>query len=346
MTATPGHATALRRLAATVTGTTVLGHCLLGFEQPFLAPFVGALTGVTAELALETADAWAVGRPPRYLGGRLGRTVDFLLPSYVDGLLCAMLLYGQAHLTPVALAVLIGVGGRYALRVRPSARTGPRAPRASHGSRSGTGGDAPGVPYMNPVALGVAVVPLLFPWVGVVPPHQFTAWVSGPFDVIVPLAVLALGLRAHAGPGGRLPLILGWAGGFVLQGLVRGAPGDVPTIGALLPMTGVLFVLYTCFVLPDLGTTPLAPRHQVVFGLTAAAVYGLLAGSHADFALPLCVVVVCACRGALLAVRGRLRPGDRTGRAGQPMPGPTRSRTRRDPSCLTSRNAPEARTRR
>ncbi len=303
---------ALRRLAGSVTGVTVLGHCLLGFEQAHLAPVVGAVTGVTAELVLETVDAWAYGLRPRYLDRRPGRRADLLLPSYVDGLLCAMLLYGDAHLAPVALATLIAVGSRYALRVGPSGRSRPGA------------GQAPGRPYMNPVALGVTVVPLLFPWVGTAPPYQFTEWVSGPFDVIVPLAVLALGLAVHSGLTGRLPLILGWAGGFVLQGLARSALGDVPVAGALLPMTGVAFVLHTCYVIADTRTTPRGAGDQAVFGLAAAVVYGLLVQFNVVSGLAVSLVVACAGRGALLAVRARVRPPSVPAPGAVAVPAPVR----------------------
>ncbi|MEV7009812.1 hypothetical protein [Streptosporangium sp. NPDC051022] len=335
MTAAHRHATALRRLAGSLTGVTVLGHCLLGFEQAYLAPLVGVVTGMTAEFVLETVEAWARGRPARYLDRRPGRAVEFFLPSYADGLLCAMLLYGEAHLAPVALATLVGVGGRYALRVRvpgvprPRTRTRTRTwartrarTRARTWARPGTPPgtppeefpgsgpqerDAPGRPYLNPVASGVTAVLLLFPWVGMAPPYQFTAWVSGPFDVIVPLAVLVLGVRAHRLTG-RLPLVLGWVGGFVLQGLARSALGDVSVAGALLPMTGTAFVLHTCYVLPDPGTTPFRPRNQIAFGLAAAAGYGLLVHFPVAFGPSLSLVVVCLCRGAFLALSARVRP--------------------------------------
>ncbi|GHE44230.1 hypothetical protein GCM10017673_52930 [Streptosporangium violaceochromogenes] len=346
---------ALRRLAGSLTATTFLGHTLLGFEQPYLAPVVGVATGVTAEFALETVEAWARGRRARYADRRAGRVVDFFLPSSIDGLLCAMLLYGGAHLTPIVLAVLVGVGGRYVLRVRPPVR----ARRARPGA-----GETPGRHFLNPVALGSSVVLLLFPWVGVAPPYQFTAGVSGPFDAIVPLAVLVPGLAVHARLTGRLPLILGWTGGFVLQGLVRGALGDISVVGALLPMTGTAFVLHTVHVIADSGTTPVKGRNQLAFGLAAAAVYGVLVQLHLPSGLLFSLVIVCVCRGACLAVAARIRPpvapapvsvpapspapfpapaAREAERGGQPIPGPVRSSTRTDPSCLTSLNAPESR---
>lgn len=43
----------------------------------------------------------------------------------------------------------------------------------------------------------------------------------------------------------KMPLLLGWAGGFVLQALLRAVFTDAWVLGALSPMTGVAFILYT-----------------------------------------------------------------------------------------------------
>ncbi|MBB2914005.1 hypothetical protein FHS43_005314 [Streptosporangium becharense] len=358
-----------RRAAAAVTLLTLLGHTLLGFEQPLLAPVVGALTGVATASLLETVDAWARRRPARCLGPR-DETAGFLLPSYTCGLLCAMLLHTGAHPAPVALATLIGVGSAYAVRVRVAGTTGTgdtaRTPARTGGDTpgapgapgeigppgapgaAGAGGDVPGTPFMNPSNTGVVAALLLFPWVGVAPPYQFTAWVSGPFDVIVPLAVLAAGLAASR-PAGTLPLVAGWAGGFALQAFVRGGLGEVSVAAALLPMTGTAFAVHTAHVLADPVAAPRTPRGQVAFGMAAAAVYGLLVELGVGCGLFLSLALVCAGRGLALAVRARIGPSGVSpapARGRQPMPGPTRSSTRREPSCRTSSNAPEASARR
>ncbi|MEU9833034.1 enediyne biosynthesis protein UnbU [Streptosporangium sp. NPDC048047] len=280
--------TGLRCLAGSLTLVTVLGHLVPGFEQPCLAPVAGAATGVAAEFALESLDAWAYLRRPRYLrprSGRRGGTLDFFLPSYVTGLLCAMFLYGGGRLSPVVMATLVGVSGRYVLRFR------------------GTGG-----PVLNPAALGTATVLLL--WAGTPPPYRFAAGVPGPFDVVAPPVVLGLGVALHAGLTGRLPVLAGWAGGFAAQAVARGCLSGVSVMDALLPMTGPAFALYTVYVVADPETTPAGRRAQVVFGVATAAVHGLLVAlgvlgvAHGPF---LALVAVCACRGALLAVRARRR---------------------------------------
>ncbi|GAA4227614.1 hypothetical protein FHR32_001570 [Streptosporangium album] len=300
----------LRRLAGSITLVTVLGHIVLDFEQPYLAPVVGAVTGVGAAFVLETVEAWAWRRPARYRGTRCRQVAGFFLPSYITGLTCAMLLYAGARPMPVVLAVLIGVGSTYVLRVRvpgvgwrPEGEaprdTGPRrgtAPRAA-GHQAGA---APGGHYLNPACLGVAAVLLLFPWVGVAPPY--------PSGESVPSALLVLGSVANARLTGRLPLVLGWAVGFALQGLVRGGPAGVPAPGVLLPMTGVAFVLYTTYLITDLDSTPARPRAQMAFGLATAVVYGLLAHLAVDFGLFFALLTVCAGRGAGLALLARVRP--------------------------------------
>ncbi|MEU8384629.1 enediyne biosynthesis protein UnbU [Streptosporangium sp. NPDC048865] len=308
---------ALRWTAGSLTVITVLGHTVLGFEQSCLAPVAGVLTGVTAEFVLETVDAWSRRRPARYLGVPRARIAGFFLPSYVCGLLCAMLLYDGGHLMPVALAVLAGVGGTYVFRLRaPEAPEAPRIPRAREapetagepGTAGRAAGDAPGRPFLNPAALGVVAVPALCPWAGLAPAYQFTAWVSGPLDLLVPLAVLAWGTAVNARLAGRLPLVLGWAGGFALQALVRGALTDASVAGALLPMTGTAFALYTGYLLVDPATSPAGRRDQVMSGLTTAAVYGLLVQLDVVPGLFLALVVVGAGRGLREALPARFRP--------------------------------------
>ncbi|MEU8035947.1 enediyne biosynthesis protein UnbU [Streptosporangium sp. NPDC049078] len=289
--------TAFRRLAGSLTLITVLGHTVLGFEQSCLAPVAGVLTGVTAELALETVEAWSRRRRPRYLGVPRARVVGFLLPSYVCGLLCAMLLYGNGHLMPIALAVLIGVGGTYVFRMK--------APETLEQGRRAE--DAAGSPFLNPAAFGIVAVLLLFPWVGLAPAYQFTAWVSGPFDLIVPLTVLVWGTVMNARLAGRLPLLMGWTGGFALQALVRGTLTDVSTVSALLPMTGTAFALYAGYVIVEPGTSPARPREQVVFGLATATVYGLLVHLSVVFGLFFALVIVGAGRGLHAALPPHLR---------------------------------------
>ncbi|WP_283134069.1 enediyne biosynthesis protein UnbU [Rhizohabitans arisaemae] len=278
---------ALRRFAASITLATVLGHSVLGFEQAYLTPIAGVLTALAAEFVLETAEAWGHGRRARYLAPA-GQVIDFFLPAYIGGLACAMLLYGGSHLLPTVLAALVGVGSKYVLRVSP----GPGRP-ARH--------------FLNPSNLGICCVLLLFPWVSIAPPYQFTEWVFGPVDALVPLVVLTLGTLLNAKLTGKMPLILGWVGGFAAQAVLRGLFTDTAIPSALLPMTGAAFVLYTNYMITDPGTTPWRRREQVVFGLATAAVYGLLVHFHVVFGLFFALVIVCAGRGLVHAASALYR---------------------------------------
>lgn len=271
---------ALRRFAMSISLATVLGHTVLGFEQAYLTPVVGVITGLVAEAVFEWIDAKAHGRPPRFSGLTRGQLIDFFLPSYIGGLACAMLLYGNAHLMPTVLAVLVAVGSKYVIKVR-------------------------GKHVLNPSNFGIVCVLLLFPWVGIAPPYQFTEWLSGPLDALVPAVLLVLGTMLNAKLTGKMPLILAWLGVFAAQALVRGAFTDVSAISALLPMTGAAFVLYTNYMITDPGTTPFTRRGQIAFGASTALVYGLLVQFHVVFGLFFSLVIVCAGRAVLLAVQAR-----------------------------------------
>lgn len=273
---------ALRRFALSITVFTVAGHLFLGFEQAYLTPVVAVLTAYAVELVFDALDATATGRRPWLLGGPAGRNsprdlVDFLLPAHIGGLACAMLLYGNARLMPTVFAVVVAVTSKYVLRVPVNGR--PRH-------------------FMNPSNLGIVVTLLLFPWVGIAPPYQFTEHVTGVLDWAIPLAILAAGTFLNGKLTGRLPLIAGWAGGFAAQAVFRWAfTDDVALLSALLPMTGVAFVIYTNYMITDPGTTPSRTRDQVLFGLATAAAYGVLVQFHVVFGMFFALAIVCALRG-------------------------------------------------
>jgi hypothetical protein len=271
---------ALRRFATSITVFTILGHTVLGFEQAYITPVVAVLVAYVLELGLETLDAWVHRRPVKYAGGPV-QLVDFLLPAHISGLACAMLLYANSRLSPVILAVAVAIGSKYIVRVTVNGR-----------SRH----------VLNPSNSGIAAVLVLFPWVGIAPPYQFTEWLSGPLDWVVPVAVLASGTMLNAMLTKKIPLILGWVGGFVVQAIVRTAVDGTSTVSALLVMTGVAFVLFTNYMITDPGTTPVRPWRQAGFGAATAAVYGLLVHFHIVFGLFFALAIVCPLRGVALAL--------------------------------------------
>ncbi len=270
---------ALRRFAVSITALTVVGHTLLGFEQAYATPVVAVLTAYSVELLLETVEARARGRPAKYAGSPM-MLLDFLLPAHIAGLACAMLLYANSRLWPVVFAVTVAICSKYVIRVRVSGR-----------SRH----------VLNPSNVGIVVTLLLFPWVGIAPPYQFTEWVSGPVDWIIPAAVLAAGTMLNAKLTKKMPLIAGWLGGFALQAVVRTSVEHTATESALLVMSGAAFVLFTNYMITDPGTTPTRPWRQAMFGLATAAAYGVLVYGHVVFGLFFSLAIVCAGRGVGLA---------------------------------------------
>lgn len=80
---------------------------------------------------------------------------------------------------------------------------------------------------------------------------------------------------------------------------------------ALLPMTGVAFILYTLYMVTAPATTPSSTRAQVIFGGAAAFTYGLLMVLHIVFDLFFALGIVCAGRGLAMAIQG-LKPKLRT----------------------------------
>lgn len=95
----------------------------------------------------------------------------------------------------------------------------------------------------------------------------------------------------------RIPLIVGWLGGFVIQAVLRHFLWDVAIWSALGPMSGVAFVLFTNYMITDPGTTPSKGRNQFMFGSSVAMVYGLLMLFNVVYTLFFATTIVCAVRG-------------------------------------------------
>ena len=95
----------------------------------------------------------------------------------------------------------------------------------------------------------------------------------------------------------KVPLIVGWVGSFVIQAVLRHFIWDVAIWAALVPMTGVAFVLFTNYMITDPGTTPSAPRWQFMFGASVGMVYGVLMVFNIVYTLFFAVTLVCLIRG-------------------------------------------------
>jgi Na+-translocating ferredoxin:NAD+ oxidoreductase RnfD subunit len=203
----------------------------------------------------------------------------FLLPPHITALACSMLLYGNSALWPYVFAVVVANGSKYVVRVRVRGRL-------RH--------------VLNPSNAGIVATLLTFHWVGIAQPYQFTNNYHGVVPWLLPLAILTLGTMLNAKLTGKMPLILAWVAGFVLQAVVRWVLRGDPLLLTLLPLTGVAFILFTNYMITDPGTTPITRHGQVAFGLTAAATYGLLVWNGIVFGLFFCLVVTSLLRGVVI----------------------------------------------
>ncbi|SFP09428.1 hypothetical protein SAMN05421810_101935 [Amycolatopsis arida] len=271
--------TALRRFAISMTVFNILGYTLLGFEQPWLWPLVALATGYTVELVLETIGARAEGRPVRFAGTGARGFVEFLYPAHITSLAVNMLTYPQDQILVMMFGITVAVGAKWVLRA-------PVRGRLRH--------------YMNPSNFGIAVILLLFPWASIAPPYHFTENVGGVVDWLIPVLILVAGTMLNAKLTGRMWLIAGWLGFFVLQAVVRGILLDTAILGALGMMTGVAFVLFTNYMITDPGTTPSRPASQFAFGAGVAVIYGLLTGAGIAYGLFFATAAVCLIRGGFL----------------------------------------------
>jgi hypothetical protein len=272
---------ALRRFATAITILNILGHTVLGFEQSLATPVVALLTAYSAEILLEAIESWRLGRRPRFLAGGTA-PLDFLLSAHITGLAVGMLLYANERLLPVAFAAATAIGSKYLFRV------------GVNGSRRH---------FFNPSNLGITATLLAFPWVGIAQPYMFTENLSGAADWVLPAIIVCSGSFLNTKFTRRVPLILAWLGGFVVQAAIRHFAFGNLFLPSLNPMTGVAFLLFTFYMVTDPATTPTTRRGQVAFGLSMALAYGTLMSFHVVFGLFFGLTAVCAGRGAILYLR-------------------------------------------
>jgi enediyne biosynthesis protein E5 len=273
---------ALRNFAISMSVFNVIGYTVLGFEQPWTYPLLALGIGYTAEIAIEALTAWANRRPPGYSGNGMWGLYTFLLPTHITALAVNMLLYANERFAAVALGVVVAIGQKAILRA-------PIMGRMRH--------------FMNPSNFGITVSLLVFTWVNIAPPYHFTENVPDVFRLMVPAIIVTAGTVLNTMLTRKVLLIMGWAGGFVIQALIRHYVWDVSLWGALGPMTGVAFVLFTNYMITDPGTTPSRGRWQFMFGSSVALVYGLLMLFNVVYTLFFAVCIVCFARGVFWWMR-------------------------------------------
>nr|WP_258951492.1 enediyne biosynthesis protein [Lentzea californiensis] len=257
----------------------IIGYSVLGFEQPWLWPFIALLTGYTVEIGLELVGSRMDGRPPRFLGGGVRGVVEFLYPAHITSLAMNMLIYVNDQVWVMIFGVTVAVGAKWVLRA-------PVRGRMRH--------------YMNPSNFGIAIILLIFPWASIVPPYHFTENTTGFVDWLIPAIILTAGTMLNMKLTGRMWLILSWLFFFVVQSVVRGILFGTSIPGALLTMTGVAFVLFTNYMITDPGTSPSKPISQIAFGGGVALAYGFFTGVHIAYGLFFATALVCLIRGLFL----------------------------------------------
>ena len=293
---------ALRNFAISISVFNIVGYFFLGFEQPWLWPFIALATAYTTEILLEVIGARAQGRAPRFLGNGFRGLVEFLYPAHITGLALNMLTYVNDRVGVMIFGVVLAIGAKWVLQA-------PVKGRMRH--------------YMNPSNLGIAVILLLFPWASIAPPYHFTEHISGPLDWLLPAVIILGGTMINGKLTGRMWLIAGWLSTFALQAVVRGVVLDTSIPGALAMMTGVAFVLFTNYMITDPGTTPSHPGAQFAFGAGVAVVYALLTGAGIAYGIFFATAIVCLIRGGFLwslYLADKARAGREAAAAAAPAP--------------------------
>jgi hypothetical protein len=271
----------LRRFAVAITILNILGHTVFGFEQSWAQPLVALATAYSMELLLELVNAWSQRRKPTFSGG-WRCLVNFLLPAHISGLAIAMLIYANDRLWPIVFACAAAIGSKVIFRA-------PVGKGVRH--------------FYNPSNFGISLTLLLFGWVGISPPYHFTENLDRIGDWLLPAVIIVTGSFLNSRFTHRMPLIFAWLGGFFAQALIRSLYFGTPLVAALLPMTGMAFILYSFYMVTDPATTPSGRLSQIIFGVGVAATYGLLLVLHIVFGLFFALAIVCTVRGLGLTVQ-------------------------------------------
>ena len=272
---------ALRRFAITITVLNLLGRSILGFENSWAQMFVALAMAYFTEITLETVDAWANKKSPRFTGG-VKNFVDFLLPAHISGMAVSMLLYCGSRLLPFAFASTVAIASKALLTVK-----------VNNAERH----------FLNPSNTGIALTVLLFPALAPIMPWQFTESLSGKWSSVFAVIVIVLGTYMNWHYAKRMPLVLGWLAAFAIQGELRCLMNGLPLSVGVVPVTGVRFLLFTFYMITDPGATPSDWREQVVFGVATAVVYGFLVLAHIGFAFFYALFIVSLCRGLFLYLK-------------------------------------------
>lgn len=274
----------LRRFAVSITLFNIAGHFFLGFEQSWAQPLAALATAYSLEILLEWIEARSAGRTARFRQGAV-EMVNFLLPAHIAALSVAMLIYTNDRLFPTVFATAAAIGSKALFRAA-----------VNGGKRH----------FFNPSNFGISLALILFPWVGIAPPYHFTEELGFYGDWTLPFLIIVSGSFLNARFAHRLPLVAAWWTVFILQALLRGFFLDGALPAALMPISGVAFILYSFYMITDPATSPVSTRAQVLFGTATALCYGLLVTMHIVFGLFFALTIAGALWGAALYLQGVL----------------------------------------
>jgi enediyne biosynthesis protein E5 len=256
------------------------GHFVLGFEGPWIYTPIMILTALCTALVLETLDAKLQKRTARYLQSDLQKK-GFFLPPFISGLNASMLIYAGELILPIILVASAAVCSKVIFRVQLNSG------RLCH--------------FLNPSNSGLCLAFFLFEEVGAVPPYQYSAITPNLGEIFIPIMGIAFGLLLNIKTG-RLPLVISFHACFFLQAILRMAFFSPETYSTLYTMTGPAFILFSLFMIPDPGTTPLRKDAQILFGAAVALVYALLQLTDIVYGPFYALFIVNAMRGIILSV--------------------------------------------
>ncbi|MDR2008907.1 MAG: hypothetical protein LBQ22_00295 [Bacteroidales bacterium] len=272
----------LIRFAIAITALNIIGQLFLGFEHSFLHLIVAWLSAYVLEMTMETVSSKFENRKPLF-SGSLRNLIIFLLPGHIASTAICMLVFTNTDLRYIVFGVAVTILSKYIFKVRINGNM-------RH--------------FLNPSNTGISSLFLLFPGqVGSIPPYQYTENLWGYGDILLCLFFIALGSYINLKYTKRMPVVLAWIAGFILQTVIRTSLADTATVSSLLIMTGPAFLLFSFYMVEDPGTTPYKVKHQIIFGLTVALIYGLLMYIHIPFNMFFALVATCCLRGIILFIK-------------------------------------------
>jgi hypothetical protein len=275
--------TGLKMSATLATVFTILGHTVLGFEQPIVYVMIALLTGYFCAIVFESIDAISNSRSALFAGRGTFGMLDFLLSAHMTAITISFLLYSNQQFWVLSFAVAAAIGSKYLFRVQESGRL-------QH--------------FLNPSNFGICLTLFLFRYTGLLPwnfsenTSRFAGW-------LLPIVILVLGFRLNLVFTRRIPLISAWLLTFLVQGTVRALLYHAPIQSQLLPLTGVPMVLFTLYMITDPQTTPSSVSSQIAFGVGVGIGYAAFLELHIVYGMFYSVLVVASVRGILIAVRSR-----------------------------------------